>query len=143
MVITIESIQLNEVLALVLSATSTTLLVVAKKTLGRHHTWVGYHLDESTIIKHGIYSRIRHPIYTSSMIFIISSFFLIKDRMDGYPNWLVIMIFAILSCIAIFIIYLAMLESREMKMKYGKEFDKYKAQVRAFIPFNKTLKVNS
>ena len=79
---TTTEVSVGDLVALVVTALGASLVTAAKVTLGRYHTWAGYHLPETTIVTHGIYSRLRHPLYTGTILFEIGSFFVIFPRMD-------------------------------------------------------------
>lgn len=141
LLVTLEEIGRFDIVALVVTAVGTSLVMAAKLTLGRYHTWAGYHLPETTIVSHGIYSRLRHPLYTGAILFEIGTFFVIFPRMSIYPTYVPAIIAGIFVYMICFNIYLATCESKAMKQKFGKQFDEYKARVRAFIPINKSLNV--
>ena len=140
LVATLQSIQWFDYVALALTTIGTALVVTAKITLGRYHTWAGYHLKDTAIVSHGIYSRLRHPLYTGAILFEVGVLSMIFPRMVVYPTWVLLSIIGIFVYMICFNIYLATCESKEMKRKFDSDFDKYKARVRAFIPFNKSMK---
>jgi protein-S-isoprenylcysteine O-methyltransferase Ste14 len=139
-VTTTHSVQTINVITLVLTSIGTGLVVAAKVTLGRYHTWAGYHLKETAIVSHGIYSRLRHPLYTGVILFEIGVLLLIIPRMAVYPSWMTIAVIGIFAYMISFNIYLAKCESKEMKKKFDIKYDKYAARVRAFIPIHKNTK---
>lgn len=137
---TLQSIEWYALVSLVVTALGAALVMAAKRTLGRYHTWAGYHLPDTTIVSHGIYSRLRHPLYTGTILFEIGSFFTIFPRVAVYQPYVPVTIACIFIYMICFNIYLASCESSAMKRKFGAKFDVYKARVRAFIPINKSMK---
>jgi protein-S-isoprenylcysteine O-methyltransferase Ste14 len=141
LLVTLQTIQWTDLVALAITTVGAALVVAAKLTLGRYHTWAGYHLPETTIVSHGIYSRLRHPLYTGTILFEIGAFFMIFPAMALYSTYLCATVACIFAYMIGFNIYLASCESDAMKQKFDKQFDEYKARVRAFIPFNKSANV--
>ncbi|MDN7428162.1 isoprenylcysteine carboxylmethyltransferase family protein [Burkholderia sp. AU45388] len=141
LIATLKEIEWFDIVALVITAVGASLVTAAKRTLGRYHTWAGYHLPETTIVSHGIYSRLRHPLYTGTIVFEIGAFFVIFPSMSIYPRYASYIIAGIFAYMICFNIYLATCESRAMKQKFDKQFDEYKARVRAFIPINKSSNI--
>jgi len=141
LLITLKAIEWFDIVALVVTAAGASLVMAAKLTLGRYHTWAGYHLPETTIVNHGIYSRLRHPLYTGTILFEIGAFFVIFPSMSIYPEYVSYTIASIFAYMICFNIYLATCESKAMNQKFDKQFDDYKARVRAFIPINKSSNV--
>lgn len=137
LVVTTESITASSTIALILTAIGAGLVATAKITLGKYHTWVGYHKKDTTIVTHGIYSRLRHPLYTGIILFEIGSVFLIYPAVASYPLGVPIVTLAF-AYMVVFNIYLARLESGEMQKKFGVDFEKYENSVRAFIPIRKS-----
>ena len=64
-----------DLIALGVTLLSTIVVVKAKRDLSVHHTWVGYFNSASKFTTNGIYSYIRHPIYTGIYIFVIQPFY--------------------------------------------------------------------
>jgi len=138
LVATLQLIDWYAVVALVVTALGASLVMAAKLTLGRYHTWAGYHLPQTTIVSHGIYSRLRHPLYTGTILFEIGAFFIIFPRVAVYPTYVPVAVACIFVYMICFNIYLASCESAAMKEKFDEKFDEYKARVRAFVPINKS-----
>ncbi len=139
MVVVVESPSRLDTISLLIAALGTSLVAAAKVTLGKYHTWAGYHKKETKIVSHGIYSRIRHPLYTGAILYEIAVLMYLAPRISEGETWFVALIAGVFTYMICFNIYLASLESREMKRKFGEEFDQYKARVRAFIPVRKSM----
>ena len=126
-------------LSLVPAAVGAGLVAAAKITLGRWHTWVGYHKRDTVIVQHGIYSRIRHPLYTGIFLYEFGVILYLARRATHAqtPSWIVLLVAAAFLYLMTFNITMAMRESREMERKFGDAFREYQSRVRAFIPFNR------
>jgi protein-S-isoprenylcysteine O-methyltransferase Ste14 len=76
------------------------------------------------IQRSGIYSRIRHPRYTASFLAILGACFLAgtRDTWSAAAVWLLLMLVAI------------SFEEREMRARFGAEYEDYCRQVPRFIP---------
>jgi protein-S-isoprenylcysteine O-methyltransferase Ste14 len=119
------------------TAVGASLVAAAKITLGRYHTWTGYHLSSTTIVQHGIYSRFRHPLYTGIFLFEFGGIALIVPHLPREPKLLVLVGLGFLYLMT-FNVAMAARESREMKRKFGVAFDAYRGRVRAFIPVRRS-----
>lgn len=77
------------------------------------------------MIRHGLYSRIRHPIYTTYFIFYIGIFFLSSNLFIGL-SWFIIYL--------IFIINRVVYEERMLIDKFGNEYIEYQKKTGKFFP---------
>jgi protein-S-isoprenylcysteine O-methyltransferase Ste14 len=80
--------------------------------------------DESTIIKSGIYSKVRHPIYLAPIIMYLGIIILSLS----------IIVFIIWIPIIIFYYNMGKYEERLLLDKFGNEYEKYMNDVPMFIP---------
>lgn len=100
-------------------------LIIFGGLLLLHQGWKLIHqADGQELVTNGIYSKIRHPQYSG--LFLITIGFLIQ-----WPSVSTIVMWPILM----FAYYkLAMREERDVEMKFGEDFMKYKQSVPTFIP---------
>lgn len=140
-VINLESIFLLDILALILTALGTLTVVKAKKDLSKKHTWVGYSLSDSTFTTKGIYSYIRHPIYTGIYLFIGGGLFTTVPHAISkiHPVFSLIALLSIIY-ILFFITFLANKETKTLNKLHGKKFQTYKENVHPFLPIQRFQK---
>lgn len=123
-------------LGLIFTLAGTLLVVKAKFDLGKYHTWTGHILSSTRVITRGIYSFIRHPIYTGIGVFVLGGVMIgICDNPFSVLETTAIIFFVIL--LQLFLIISAAKESIFLQNKFGEQFMKYKKQVHAFLPFKK------
>jgi len=127
-----------DLIALGVTLLSTIVVVKAKRDLSVHHTWVGYFNSASKFTTNGIYSYIRHPIYTGIYIFVIGSLFTILPHLNIF-SYITLAITAIISIAYIlgFLAFLANKETQALLRKHGKSFQYYKEKVHPFLPLRK------
>jgi protein-S-isoprenylcysteine O-methyltransferase Ste14 len=124
--------------ALALTTAGSALVTAAKLTLGRFHTWTGFHLQQTTIVRVGIYSYLRHPLYTGIFLVEFGGLALVAPRLARLDLWLLPITLATVLYLMTFNVAMARRESREMARKFGSAFEAYSAEVRAFIPIRRT-----
>jgi protein-S-isoprenylcysteine O-methyltransferase Ste14 len=134
----LEAVAPADWLALGLTAAGATLVAAAKLTLGRYHTWTGFHLDRTVIVRAGIYSRLRHPLYTGVFLFEFGGLLVVAPRVPARPAVLLAVVLVAVLYLMAFNVTMARRESREMARKFGAEFDDYRSRVRAFIPVRRS-----
>jgi protein-S-isoprenylcysteine O-methyltransferase Ste14 len=122
---------------LALTGVGALLVATAKITLGRYHTWTGFHLEKTTIVRTGIYSRLRHPLYTGIFLFEFGGLAVMAPRAVALEPLLILGILPGFAYLMGFNIAMAARESREMERKFGTEFEAYKSSVRAFFPIRR------
>jgi protein-S-isoprenylcysteine O-methyltransferase Ste14 len=76
------------------------------------------------LLTEGIYSRIRHPRYVEVLL-VMASFALVANNLASYVNWIV----AIPSVLVI-----VRIEERELRERFGAEYEAYCAHVPRFVP---------
>lgn len=79
---------------------------------------------QGKLLKDGIYARIRHPRYVELVVAIFAYALA--------ANYLAVYVLALLTPLALFLVVL--LEERELRERFGAEYDEYCAQVPRFIP---------
>ena len=77
-----------------------------------------------TLLTEGIYSRIRHPRYVGAFFFVLGLALLANSPIPY------IVIFLLIPLIYIIVL----LEERELKKRFGAEYEKYCRDVPRFIP---------
>jgi protein-S-isoprenylcysteine O-methyltransferase Ste14 len=81
--------------------------------------------DDETLIRDGIYGRVRHPLYLGSILVLWGEPYLVSAR-----NGLIIVILSTLY------FYLgSMLEERRMVRQFGDEYRRYQREVPRLFPF--------
>ena len=76
------------------------------------------------LLTEGIYSRIRHPRYVEVLL-VMASLTLIANNLAAYGNWII----GIPSVLVI-----VRLEERELRDRFGAEYDAYCTRVPRFVP---------
>ncbi|NLE06733.1 MAG: hypothetical protein GX638_18280 [Crenarchaeota archaeon] len=131
----VDSITTLDLVALIITAAGTSIIIKAKRDLSLHHTWVGYCISSTNFTTNGIYAYIRHPIYTGIYIFIVGSLFTILPHLN-IASHITLSITAILSITYImsFLAFLANKETKKLLLKHGVKFEQYKNKVHPFLP---------
>jgi protein-S-isoprenylcysteine O-methyltransferase Ste14 len=80
--------------------------------------------DRGTLLTEGIYGRIRHPRYVEILFWVAAYAFL--------ANFLGIYVLLVLSVPTIYLIVL--LEERELRARFGEEYEEYCRRVPRFVP---------
>lgn len=140
-IVSMSDLQLSDWVGTGLTALGAVLVATAKITLGRYHTWTGYHLEKTTIVRNGIYSRLRHPLYTGIFLFEFGGLTVMLPRLVVRTPWSLLAIVPVFLYLMIFNVAMAARESREMERKFGSEFHGYRATVRAFVPIRRRARL--
>jgi protein-S-isoprenylcysteine O-methyltransferase Ste14 len=132
-----------DLIALGLTLLGTALVVKAKMDLSSHHTWAGYCLTSASPTIKGIYSYMRHPLYTGIYVLVLGSLFTIIPRLN-LSRSLLLPAAALISVTYImgFLVFLANKETETLLEKYGAPFQQYKEKVHAFLPLKKYYEHN-
>jgi protein-S-isoprenylcysteine O-methyltransferase Ste14 len=129
--------------ALGLTLLGTAIVIKAKMDLSLSHTWVGYCLASTGHTTKGIYSYMRHPLYTGIAVLVLGSLFTILPRLNlSKPLLLPAAALISVAYIMGFLIFLANKETVTLLEKYGDPFRQYKEKVHAFLPLRKYYKHN-
>ncbi len=134
----INRIFLIDILAFAVTLIGTVLVVKAKRDLWIYHTCAGYRMTSASFITNGIYSYIRHPLYTGIYVLILGSLFTIIPRL--HLSLHILMPTAALICVSYVMGFIAFLASRETKAlldTYGLPFQYYMETVHPFLPLRK------
>jgi protein-S-isoprenylcysteine O-methyltransferase Ste14 len=76
------------------------------------------------LLTEGIYSRVRHPRYLEVLL-VMASLALVANNLASYVNWII----AIPSVLVI-----VRIEERELRDRFGAEYEAYCARVPRFVP---------
>ena len=98
----------------------------AVKHLGRQWRITAGVWEDHSLVQRGPYSLVRHPVYASLLLLLLSTLLLLTPWM-----WVAI-------SLALFIIGTEIRirgEERLLAERFGAEFENYRRQVRAYIPF--------
>jgi len=124
--------------SVILVISSTFILLLCYRVLGRHFT---YHLtirDNHQLIVSGPYSIVRHPSYTGSLLLVISiplshltSGSWLTECGFANPSGMILIIPSILWCVWAFTVCVrrARAEDAQLKKEFGKQWDEYAAMV--------------
>jgi len=135
-VLSLEDIQIYDYIAFILTLSGTFIVVKAKKDMGKYHTWAGHKLNTTRMITRGIYSFIRHPLYTGINIFILGAL-VISINHNPFNIYLSLIAFMIVVFIMAFLVMMALKESQFLLEEFGEEYIRYRSQVHAFLPTSK------
>jgi protein-S-isoprenylcysteine O-methyltransferase Ste14 len=131
-IVTLASLSYFDALALVITCMGTMLVAISKISLGDKHTWAGYCLKTNKGFRaEGVYSYVRHPLYTGIFVFSIGGFFTFILNSMWFLS--AIVVFAIISFLAI----VAKRETAHLSERFGEPFNEYKKQVHPFLPLRR------
>lgn len=109
-------------------------VVRSKKDLGKQHTWTGYRFEKTSLVTHGIYSYVRHPLYLGIYLFAIGGLTILIPHANRLQSLIVILF---LGYILTFLWRVAKLESIHLEREFGQEYKEYNRQVHPFLPIRK------
>lgn len=89
--------------------------------------------DEPTLLKEGIFSWIRHPLYTSALLLYLG-FIILSMSLLSAGFWLIIICFYY---------YISKYEERILSQYFGDEYIEYKKQVGMWFPKIRIWKTNT
>jgi len=127
-------------IALVLFITGAVLVKKAKTELEKNNafTWTGYVLEKPQLVTSGVYSYIRHPLYTGVYLTEIGGVFVVLGRTPHYFPQQYLWINAVLICVLFYAMFfnsiLAKKESDNLLRIFGDDYKQYSQNVHAFIP---------
>lgn len=107
-----------------LIAVAIVLRVTARRSIGMHSR--GSRLEAPRLVREGIYSKVRHPLYLSNGL-MGSGFVLL------HLNWQTAT-FIFVGVLWIFVGFLAQSEDEFLKREFGKEWEEFAAVIPGFIP---------
>ncbi len=130
------NIQISDSIGLLFTLGGTWMVVKAKKDMGQYHTWAGHKLSTTKMITKGIYSVIRHPLYTGIFVFIFGGF-IISVNHNPFNLYLTVIAIVIIAFIMVFLVMMAFQESKSLLEEFGEEYLRYREQVHAFVPISR------
>ena len=135
-VITLESALPTDYLAIGLAYAGTLIVIKAKRDLGKHHTWAGYCKQTSKLEVSGIYSYIRHPLYTGVHLFSLGELAMLIFHAPYYLTLIAVLMGGLMVT---FLTFTASKETDYLSEKLGEQFLRYKEEVHPFLPLRKYL----
>jgi protein-S-isoprenylcysteine O-methyltransferase Ste14 len=118
-----------------ISALGTLVAAKGKKDLSSSHAWAGYFRTGVPLVVHGVYSLIRHPIYSGIIAYIMGTF------MTQYQHSAPVLALTnsiLASYLVAFLLMSARRERTLLRLEFGEAFEKYASEVPAFVPRAKT-----
>lgn len=130
-------------LALLLMAGGTGLVIAAKQTLGKAHTFTGQYLSTPKLVMHGVYAFTRNPLYLGVFQCEIgASLFLLNQAPTAWPQtwpyWLCGMAAALVYVVS-FNLVMAVNEATYLENHFGDRYRRYRARVPFLMPFTRRL----
>jgi protein-S-isoprenylcysteine O-methyltransferase Ste14 len=131
---TMDYLTYFDLLALALTLLGAVVVVKAKLDLGICHTWAGYCKKSSELEVSGIYSYIRHPLYTGVHLFSIGELV----TLTVHAQWYLTLAAVIMGLLMVsFLTVVASKETAYLTKNLGESFIKYKERVHPFLPIKK------
>lgn len=130
----------TDYVALPMMSIGTTIVFSAKRTLGKRHSWTGFSSTEiDDFCKTGLYSWIRHPLYSGIAFAVLGTAFSVIPR--GNTNLIIFILYLVGSILTfIFIGISSRKETDFLKEKFGKPYADYADQVYGFLPLRRIVK---
>lgn len=133
-----HEINLFDWFSLMLMASGTMFVTIAKRTLGRAHTFTGQCLEKPGLVTQGVYSITRNPLYLGVFLSELgASLFIIHTIPILYPfsyqYWLIILSSALLYAV-MFNVRMALREANYLETYFGDSYRQYRASVPFLIP---------
>ncbi|MGM0482505.1 MAG: methyltransferase family protein [Patescibacteria group bacterium] len=113
------------------------MVLKARMDLRGNYAWPGQFMEETQIVKSGIYAYMRHPIYTGVGLFLIGTIFTVVAHSDlvlGMP--LAVLSASLLALLA----SVARHEETCLARELGDVYVSYVCEVHAFLPFSQGKK---
>lgn len=102
------------------------LRVIAMRTLKRHFTYDVALREDHQLVQHGVYSIVRHPSYTGTLMAVTGGGI-------GFGNWMSV---AILSGIGIVVFANRIrIEEEVMRERFGEQYRAYAGRTKRLIPW--------
>lgn len=133
----IKAVLFVDWLGILLCALGTSLVVLAKYTLGPAHTRAGYcQTDLSHLTISGIYAKIRHPLYVGIWLYMAGGHMTVFAHTYPVLGWLAL---AFSIFIVGFCYKSAIKEDAFLRSHIGVPFEKYCSRVPAFLPIKQFI----
>jgi protein-S-isoprenylcysteine O-methyltransferase Ste14 len=134
MLVTLDRLLTRDYIALGLTLIAAILAIKARRDLGGRHAWTGYHYTTTELVATGVYSLIRHPMYTASCVFIVGGVLTTVSRTTPVFTGIVL---AALAYVVGYLVISASCESKVLSYQFGDAFLEYKRQVHPFFPLRR------
>jgi protein-S-isoprenylcysteine O-methyltransferase Ste14 len=116
---------LNQVISWILLILSAYIAIAGVLLLKRKGKSSGSFENTTTLVKSGIYSLIRHPLYFS--LFLLGTGVMLKN--PGIPA----LALGAVNLVAVY--FTSLVEEKEMKERFGTAYKQYMKETKMFIPF--------
>ena len=117
-----------QVLAVVLAGASVWLTMLAIRELGKQWSLQARLIEDHKLVKTGVYSIVRHPIYTAMLGKLIATGLV-------YSHWM-----GLLAAVIVFMIGTRIrtnIEEGLLRDAFGEEFERWRSKVPGLVPFLK------
>lgn len=120
------SIFLSEYIPLFIRIIASSIILILSGFLARSGLKIvfGETREEPTVIKNGIFSKIRHPIYTGSILFYLG-FIILTFSIISFIVWIVIIAFYY---------YISKFEEKLLLKAFGSDYEQYMKEVPMLFP---------
>lgn len=124
--------------SLILMAAGTIFVTMAKRTLGRAHTFTGQYLEKPGLVTQGVYSLTRNPLYFGVFLSELGASLFILTNMPllyplSYQYWIIILTAALIYAV-VFNVRMAIREARYLESYFGDNYRQYRTAVPFLIP---------
>lgn len=130
-VINIRDLYISDYIGLSLTFVGLFIVILAKMSLGKNHSWTGYGTFPDSLVTSGIYSYIRHPMYVGIFVCIFGMWVHIFSHLDIYL--LIVNVFS-----SIFILYVLLSSSKREEQHlqgiFSEDYVDYSKEVSMFLP---------
>jgi protein-S-isoprenylcysteine O-methyltransferase Ste14 len=120
-----DPFSLHQVISWILLILSAYFALAGFLLLKRNGKSTGNFEETTTLVRSGVYSLIRHPLYFS--LFLLGTGIMMKDPAVSA------VILGVVNLIAVW--FTAMTEEKEMIEKFGESYKEYMSETKMFIPF--------
>jgi protein-S-isoprenylcysteine O-methyltransferase Ste14 len=137
----IQEIGLIDWLALMLAIFGTIFVTLARRTLGKAHTFTGQCLEKPELVTQGVYRFTRNPLYFGVFLCEIGSSMLVLHQIptlfpQSYQYLLIGLATALLYAVT-FNVKMAIREANYLESHFGDTYRQYRSSVPFLVPFFK------
>ena len=131
---TMDSVRPLDFAALTLTIIGTSLIWRAKIDLGESHAWTGYFRSGTRLVRSGIYSWVRHPLYLGIGVVIAGSLLTILSHGSELVAGAVIVF---VSGVLVFVTIAARREHLALAAEFGQQYRNYCNRVHSCLPLRR------
>lgn len=135
----LKSVTVMDWISFVVIVLSLALIIKAKIDLKDWYTWPGQFKEGSELIKRGLYTRMRHPIYVGIFMFVLGTLITVVIHSVFILGVFVCLVGASLLA---FTFFAAQQEEHFLMMELGDVYIAYRYEVNAFLPFKINKRVD-